>query len=143
MESSREHPQPLRRVTAAVRGWIDRLGVVWVEGQLIEISRRPTGRTVFMTMRDPLANVSASIAASTSTLEEAGPLTEGATVVARLKPSYYETAGRFSFYCDAISLVGEGQLLARLEQTKRLLQAEGLFDPVRKKRLPFLPAEVG
>ena len=143
MESSREHPQPLRRVTAAVRGWIDRLGAVWVEGQLIEISRRPAGRTVFMTMRDPLANVSASIAASTTTLEEAGPLSEGATVVARLKPSYYETAGRFSFYCDAISLVGEGQLLARLEQTKRLLQAEGLFDPARKRRLPFLPAEVG
>lgn len=143
LESSREHPQPLRRVTAAVRGWIDRLGAVWVEGQLIEISRRPTGRTVFMTMRDPLANVSASIAASTTTLAEAGPLTEGATVVARLKPSYYETAGRFSFYCDAISLVGEGQLLARLEQTKRLLQAEGVFDPARKKRLPFLPAVVG
>jgi exodeoxyribonuclease VII large subunit len=143
LESSREHPQPLRRVTAAVRGWIDRLGTVWVEGQLIEISRRPAGRTVFMTMRDPLANVSASIAASTATLEEAGPLSEGATVVARLKPSYYETAGRFSFYCDALSLVGEGQLLARLEHTKRLLQAEGLFDPARKKRLPFLPAEVG
>ena len=74
LESSREQPQPLRRVTAAVRGWIDRLGTVWVEGQLIEISRRPAGRTVFMTMRDPLANVSASIAASTTTLEEAGPL---------------------------------------------------------------------
>ena len=143
LESSREHPQPLRRVTAAVRGWIDRLGAVWVEGQLIEISRRPAGRTVFMTMRDPLANISASIAASTTTLEEAGPLSEGATVVARLKPSYYETAGRFSFYCDAISGVGEGQLLARLEHTKRLLQAEGLFDPARKRRLPFLPAEVG
>jgi exodeoxyribonuclease VII large subunit len=143
LESSREQPQPLRRVTAAVRGWIDRLGAVWVEGQLIEINRRPTGRTVFMTMRDPLANVSASIAASTATLAEAGPLTEGATVVARLKPSYYETAGRFSFYCDAISLVGEGQLLARLEQTKRLLQAEGLFDPARKRRLPFLPHTVG
>jgi exodeoxyribonuclease VII large subunit len=143
LESSREHPQPLRRVTAAVRGWIDRLGTVWVEGQLIEISRRAAGRTVFMTMRDPLANVSASIAASTATLEEAGPLSEGATVVARLKPSYYETAGRFSFYCDALSLVGEGQLLARLEHTRRLLQAEGLFDPARKKRLPFLPAEVG
>jgi exodeoxyribonuclease VII large subunit len=134
---------PLRRVTAAVRGWIERLGTVWVEGQLIEIGRRTGGRTVFMTMRDPLANVSASIAASVTTLEQAGPLTEGATVVARLKPSYYETAGRFSFYCDAISLVGEGQLLLRLEQTKRLLQAEGLFDPARKRRLPFLPAVLG
>ena len=73
----------------------------------------------------------------------AAPLTEGATVVARLKPSYYEQNGRFSFYCDSITPIGEGQLLARLEQTKRLLQAEGLFERHHKKRLPFLPRAVG
>ena len=71
---------------------------------------------------------------SATTFDSAGPLTEGATVVARLKPSYFEQSGRFTFYCDAITPVGEGRLLARLEQTKRLLQAEGLFDPARKKR---------
>ena len=60
-------------------------------------------------------------------------------MVARIKPSYYEQSGRFSFYCDAITPVGEGRLLARLEQTKRLLQAEGLFDAARKRPLPFLP----
>jgi exodeoxyribonuclease VII large subunit len=64
-------------------------------------------------------------------------------VVARLKPTYYETSGRLTYACDAINPVGEGRLLARLEQTKRLLQAEGLFDPARKMRLPVLPRRVG
>ena len=143
LESSPEHPQPLRVVVHAVKGWIERMGAIWVEGQLIEINRRSASKTVFLTLRDKLAQVSVSVTVSPTTLDSAGPLTEGATVVARLKPSYFESSGRFSFYCDAIKPVGEGQLLARLEQTKRLLQAEGLFDPVRKKRLPFLPRAVG
>ncbi|GAA3710409.1 exodeoxyribonuclease VII large subunit [Microlunatus aurantiacus] len=144
LESSPDHPQPLRVVTSAVRGWIDRLGAVWVEAQVIEINRRAGSRTIFVTMRDKLANVSASVTLSPATLDAASaPLTEGATVVARLKPSYYEQNGRFSFYCDSITPIGEGQLLARLEQTKRLLQAEGLFERHHKKALPFLPRAVG
>jgi exodeoxyribonuclease VII large subunit len=143
LESSPEKPQPLRVVVHAVKGWIERMGAIWVEGQLIEINRRSGSKTIFLTLRDKLANVSVSVTVSPTTLDSAGPLTEGATVVARLKPSYFESSGRFSFYCDAIKPVGEGQLLARLEQTKRLLQAEGLFDPSRKKRLPFLPRAVG
>jgi exodeoxyribonuclease VII large subunit len=142
LESSPENPQPLRRIAHLVRGWIDRLGPVWVEAQLIEISRR-SGRTIFLTLRDRLAEVSVSVTVSPTTLDSAGPLAEGATVVARLKPSYYEQSGRFSYYCDAITPVGEGRLLAHLEQTKRLLQAEGLFDPNRKRSLPFLPRRVG
>jgi exodeoxyribonuclease VII large subunit len=143
MESSPEHPQPLRAVAYAVKGWVERLGPVWVEAQLIEINRRSGSKTIFLTLRDKIAQVSASVTVSPTTVDSAGPLTEGATVVARLKPSYYETSGRFSFYCDAITPVGEGQLLARLEQTKRMLQAEGLFDAARKRRLPFLPRVVG
>jgi exodeoxyribonuclease VII large subunit len=142
LESSPENPQPLRRIAHLVRGWIDRLGPVWVEAQLIEISRR-SGRTIFLTLRDRLAEVSVSVTVSPTTLDSAGPLSEGATVVARLKPSYYEQSGRFSYYCDAITPVGVGRLLAHLEQTKRLLQAEGLFDPARKRPLPFLPRRVG
>jgi len=143
LESSPENPQPLRKVTHLVRGWIERLGPVWVEAQLIEVNRRSGSRTIFLTLRDKLAEVSVAVTVSPTTLDAAGPLTEGATVVARLKPSYFEGSGRFSFYCDAITPVGEGQLLARLEQTKRLLQAEGLFDRARKRPLPFLPRRVG
>ena len=61
MESSAENPQPLRVVTSAVRGWIDRLGAIWVEAQVIEINRRAGSRTVFVTMRDKLANERSSL----------------------------------------------------------------------------------
>jgi len=143
LESSPESPQPLRRVAHLVRGWVDRLGAVWVEAQLIEINRRSGSRLIFLTLRDKLADVSVSVTISSTTLDSAGPLAEGASVVARLKPSYYEAAGRLTFACDAISPIGEGRLLAALEQTKRLLQAEGLFDRTRKQPLPFLPRTVG
>ena len=143
LESSPEHPQPLRVIARAVRGWVEKLGAVWVEAQLIEINRRSGTRTIFLTLRDKLAEVSVSVTASPITLDAAGPLTEGATVVARIKPTFYESSGRFVFSCDAITPIGEGQLLARLEQTKRLLQAEGLFDRSLKKSLPFLPKAVG
>lgn len=144
LESSPDNPQPLRVVTSAVRSWVDRLNPIWVEGQVIQINRRAGAKTIFLTLRDKLANVSVSVTLSPTTIDAAAaPLTEGATVVARLKPSFYEQSGRLSFYCDAINPVGEGQLLARLEQTKRLLQAEGLFERHHKKKLPFLPQAVG
>jgi exodeoxyribonuclease VII large subunit len=116
---------------------------VWVEAQLIEINRRSGTRTIFLTLRDKLAEVSVSVTTSPITLDAAGPLTEGATVVARIKPTFFESSGRFVFACDAITPIGEGRLLARLEQTKRLLQAEGLFDLSLKKSLPFVPKAVG
>src|SRR5215216_7312709 len=143
LESSPEHPVPLGRVLPLVRMWIDLLGPVWVEAQVIEINRRAGTSSVFLTLRDRLAQVSASVRVSTATLDSAGPLSENATVVARLKPAFYEARGQFTFYCDAITPIGEGRLLAQLEQTKRLLQAEGLFDPARKRRLPALPRAIG
>ncbi len=133
----------MRVVTQAVKGWIERLDWIWVEGQLIEINRRSGSRTVFLTLRDKLAEISVSIAISPSALDVAGPLTEGSTVAARLKPSFYAPTGRFSFYCDEIRPLGEGRLLVRLEQTKRMLQAEGLFNPGLKKKPPFLPQAIG
>lgn len=143
MESSPEKPQPLRTVATAVKGWVERLGWVWVEGQLIQINRRSGARTIFLTLRDKLGEVSVSVTISSLALDAAGPITEGATVVARLRPTYWTPSGRLSFYCEEIRAVGEGMLLARLEQTKRMLQAEGLFDQRLKKPLPFLPSAIG
>lgn len=139
LESGPDNPQPLREIAKGVKSWIDRLGWVWVEAQVLQINRRAGTRTVFLTLRDPLAEVSVSVTMSPLDLDAAGPLTEGATVVAHLKASYYTPAGRLSFVCDDLRPVGEGRLLAMLEQRKRMLQAEGLFDPRRKRPLPFLP----
>ncbi|HIT74184.1 MAG TPA: exodeoxyribonuclease VII large subunit [Candidatus Avipropionibacterium avicola] len=143
LESTPDQPQPLRRVAQGVDQWINRLGWIWVEAQVIEINRRSGNTLVFLTLRDKLGEVSASVTTTVQVLDTVGPLSDGATVVAHLKPRFFIRSGRFSFHCDELRVVGEGMLLARLEQLKRMLQAEGLFDPRLKRRLPFLPSAIG
>ncbi|MDA8439646.1 MAG: exodeoxyribonuclease VII large subunit [Propionibacterium sp.] len=143
MESSPEQPQSLARVVRAVKGWVERLGAIWVEAQVIEIRRRADASTQFLTLRDPFAEVSATVTCSRAVLDAAGPLTEGTTVTALVRPTVWSTTSRLSFECSELRPSGEGRLLAQIEQRKRLLQAEGLFDPARKKRLPVLPRAIG
>ncbi|WP_433698433.1 exodeoxyribonuclease VII large subunit [Nocardiopsis sp. CA-288880] len=142
MESSAEAPQPVRVVLNAVGQWIGRLGRIWVEGQIAELNRR--GRMAYITLRDPVANVSVRVVCQTSVLDAQSPPPEaGARVVVHAKPDFYEVRGTFSLRALEIRHVGLGELLARLEQLRRTLAAEGLFDEGRKRPLPFLPATVG
>ncbi len=142
MTSSPEQPQPLRAVVLATKDYVERLGPVWVEGQLIEIKRR-SGATQFLTMRDQLAEISVTISTSQAVLDAAGPITEGTVVAAWVKPTVWTKSGSLTFECRELRPSGEGRLLAAIEQRKRMLQAEGLFDPARKRRLPFLPRRIG
>ncbi|QWC84302.1 exodeoxyribonuclease VII large subunit [Nocardioidaceae bacterium] len=143
-QTSADAPMPVRSVALAVQGWIDRLGVVWVEGQVAQISRRAAAQTVFLTLRDSVADVSVQVTASRGVVDSlATPLVEGASVVVQAKPSYYAPRGSFSLQAREIRMVGVGELLARLERRRQLLAAEGLFDLARKRRLPFLPRRVG
>lgn len=144
LETSLEKPAPVRSIANAIAGWIDRLGVVWVEGQVAQVSRRPGVNTVFMTLRDSVADISVPVTCSRVLFDGLQPpLVEGASVVIQAKPSYYANRGSFSLYARDIRMVGLGELLARLEQRRQLLAAEGLFALERKRRLPFLPTRVG
>lgn len=142
LTSSPEQPQPLRTVAQAVRGWVERLGEVWVEAQVIELNRRRNGYA-FLTLRDLTEEVSVQASCPVAVLDIAGPLTVDTAVVARIRPRYWLGSGRLSYEVLELRPTGEGRLLAHLEQLKRMLQAEGLFDPVRKKPLPFLPGTIG
>lgn len=138
LESSSDKPQPLGRVIMATKDWVGRLGEVWVDAQVVEIKRR-NAPTQFLTFRDRVADMSAQVTVSTVVLDAAGPLPEGSRVSARVKPRVWERNSSLSLECLEIQVAGEGRLLAQLEQLKRKLQAEGLFDPARKRRLPLLP----
>lgn len=142
LSSSPDKPQPLRTVVFATRDWVERLGPVWVEGQLIEIKRRSSA-TQFLTLRDTVEEVSVSISTSQAVLDAAGPLTEGTVVAAWIKPTLWTKSGSLTYQCRELRPSGEGRLLAAIEQRKRMLQAEGLFDPALKKSLPFLPRSIG
>lgn len=140
--SSAENPFPVRAVAIRVKGWIDRLGTVWVEGQLTQINARQN--TVFMVLRDPAADMSMSVTCSRALVANAPvKLTEGTQVVVRGKPDFYTGRGTFSLRLTDIRAVGLGELLARIEMLRKVLEAEGLFDRRLKRPLPFLPNLVG
>ena len=144
METSPESPAPVRQIANAIAGWIDRLGAVWVEGQVAQVSRRPGMQTVFLTLRDTVADISIPVTCSRTLFDGLNPpLVEGASVVVHAKPSFYANRGTLSLYARDIRMVGLGELLARLERRRQLLAAEGLFAAELKRRLPFLPSRVG
>ncbi|MFJ8437393.1 exodeoxyribonuclease VII large subunit [Kitasatospora griseola] len=142
--SSPEAPLPVAKVSALIGGWVDRLGEVWVEGQIAQLSRRPGAGMVFLTLRDPDRDVSLTVTCFRSVFEQvADAVQEGSRVIVLAKPEWYAARGTLSLRASEIRLVGLGELLARLEQLKRKLFAEGLFEDARKKPLPFLPGCVG
>lgn len=142
LETSAESPVPVRTALRLVGDWIGRLGRVWVEGQIAELNKR--GSVVFLTLRDPVASVSVRVVCPRTVFEGAEPAAaNGARVVAWVKPDFSMARGSFSFSAIELRAVGIGELLARLERLKRTLASEGLFAPERKRRLPFLPGQVG
>jgi exodeoxyribonuclease VII large subunit len=142
--SSPEAPWPVRTVARKVAEWIGRLGEVWVEGQVAQLNRRSGAATVFLTLRDPAADLSVPVTCARDVADRPGlELTEGARVIVRARPDYYVARGSFSLRATEIRAVGLGELLARIERIRKLLAAEGLFDTARKRPLPFAPAVVG
>src|SRR6202008_2533628 len=142
--NSAENPFPVRAVAIRVAGWIDKLGTVWVECQLAQINMRTDSKTVFMLLRDPAADMSLNVTCPRDLVANAPvKLAEGTQVVVCGKPSFYTGRGTFSLRLSEIRAVGIGELLARIDRLRRLLDAEGLFDSKLKRPVPFLPATVG
>lgn len=139
---SADNPWPVRAVATRVAKYIDRLGMVWIEGQLTELKLRQT--TAWMVLRDPAADMSLSVSCPRDLVANAPvPLSEGTQVIVLGKPQFYTRNGSFSLRISEIRAVGIGELLARIDRLRRLLDAEGLFDPRLKRPIPFLPGTVG
>jgi exodeoxyribonuclease VII large subunit len=142
LETTPESPVPVRTVLRMVGEWVGRLGRIWVEGQIAELNRR--GGTVFLTLRDPVAAVSARVVCTRVVFDANDPPpAEGARVIIWARPDFNVARGSFSLTALEIRAVGIGELLARLDRLRRSLAAEGLFAAERKRRLPFLPGVVG
>lgn len=142
LETSADSPAPLRQISTLLGSWIDRLGAVWVEAEVAQLTRRQG--VCFLTLRDLRATISIDATCHVSILDASpAPVMEGARVVVQARPTFYAPRGTLSLELREIRLQGEGELLARLERLRRALAAEGLFAPHHKKRLPFLPGTIG
>ena len=138
--STPEEPWPVRTVSRLIGDWVARLGAVWVEGQVTNLRRR--GAWTYLSLRDPAAEASLQLAVGAAVAVDP-PLAEGQQVVVHAQPRWDMTRGSLTLQALEVRPVGLGALLARLERLRTLLAQEGLFDPARKKPLPFLPRAVG
>jgi exodeoxyribonuclease VII large subunit len=141
-ETSSDSPAPVRVVTEAIKEYVDRLGPIWIEGEIAELNER-SGMMAFMRLRDTSADMSLSVMCHKSVIAAVKPLPANARVVIYAKPSWYTKSGTLSMSAKEIRQVGVGELLARLEALKSLLAEEGLFSIDRKVALPLLPRKVG
>lgn len=141
-ETSSESPAPVRVVSEALKEYIDRLGPIWIEGEISELNER-SGGMAFMRLRDTSADMSISVMCYKSVLATAQPLPANARVVIYAKPSWFTKNGSLTMSAKEIRQVGVGELLARLEALKEKLAEEGLFSADRKVKLPWLPRTVG
>jgi len=141
-ETSSESPAPVRVVSEAIKEYVDRLGPIWIEGEISELNER-SGGMAFMRLRDTSADMSLSVMCYKTVLASVQPLPANARVVIYAKPSWFTKNGSLTMSAKEIRQVGVGELLARLEALKEKLAAEGLFGADRKVALPRLPRKVG
>ena len=119
----------------------DQFGFVRVRGEISRVSRPRSGH-VYTTLKDEKANLDAVIWKGNASRLSFQP-EEGLEVVAAGKMTTFPGQSKYQIVIERMELAGEGALLALLEKTKARLEAEGLFSPDRKRRLPALPRTIG
>lgn len=112
----------------------DAFPLIWVEGELGNLSRPSSGHLYF-TLKDERAQVRCALFKPKSQWLKFTPR-EGLRVLARGRLTLYEARGDYQLILDTMEDAGEGALRRAYEQLKAKLQAEGLFDQSRKRALP-------
>ena len=140
--STVDAPWPVALLSTKIKGWIDRLGAVWVEGEITQWGL--SGGNVYGKLKDLDADVTVGFTVWSSVKAKLpDDLKQGDRVVALVKPNYWVKGGSLTMQVFEMRHVGLGDLLERLERLRQALRSEGLFDLARKRPLPFLPGCIG
>lgn len=141
-DSTAQAPTSVSRLNDTIRGFVERWGSVWVEGEITTWNLR--GGNVFGRLKDLVTDASISFRIWSSTRQRLpGDLAVGDHVIVCVKADYFHRTGDFTFAVSAMKHVGLGDQLERLERLRAQLRKEGLFDPARKRPIPFLPRTIG
>jgi exodeoxyribonuclease VII large subunit len=135
-------PWPVGLLASKIKGYIDRLGTAWVEGEITQWG--VSGGNVYGKLKDLEQDATVSFTIWSSVRGKLpADLKQGDRVIALVKPNYWLKGGTLTMQVFEMRHVGLGDLLERLERLRAQLAAEGLFDAGRKKKLPFLPHRIG
>lgn len=142
VSASAQEPWPLARMTSGLKGYIANLGAVWVEGELVEW--KLNRGSVYGKLKDLDQDVTVSINLWRNVVDGLDQdFAAGDRVVALVKANFWEVRGTLSMNVLDIRPAGLGMFLEKIEKLRKQLAAEGLFDPARKRALPFLPSLIG
>jgi len=145
--SSSESPRRVYSVANVNRGLarrIDELPALWVEGEIGDLRYNPKFGFTFLTLRDPDEGATLSVTMSRWAFERIEPRpVEGQRVQVHGKVTVYDKRAELSLRADRIEPAGDGALLARIEEARRRLDADGLFDAMRKRQPPLWPRGIG
>jgi len=143
-EPARAEPRVLSvsQLTRVIRDTLeDHVGVVWVEGEISNYRKQPSGHQYF-TLKDAQSQVACVWFARGGLRLKQPVLADGMQVQVRGTLTVYEARGQYQVNVQVVQAAGAGLLLAKFEALKRKLEAEGLFDPARKRPLPRFPATI-
>jgi exodeoxyribonuclease VII large subunit len=115
--------------------------LLWVEGELSNLSRPASGHLYF-TLKDAQAQVRCALFRGSQRHVSIAPK-DGMQVLVRARVSLYEGRGDYQLIVESLEEAGEGALRRAYEQLRNRLSQEGLFDGARKKPLPRLPKRIG
>jgi exodeoxyribonuclease VII large subunit len=129
-------------LTRSIRGTLEtKFGAIWVQGEVSNYKAHPNGHQYF-TLKDSRAQIACVIWRDTmAPLRQ--PLADGAHVQVFGTVSVFEARGQYQISVQIVQPRGLGVLQAKFEALKRKLEAEGLFDPARKRALPKFPKRIG
>src|SRR3984893_8889651 len=129
-------------LTRAIRGTLEtKFGAVWVQGEISNYKLHPSGHQYF-TLKDQRAAIACVIFRNTLP-PDARPISDGAQVQIYGNVSVFEARGQYQLSVQILQTRGAGLLQAKFDALKRKLEAEGLFDPARKRPLPKFPKRIG
>jgi exodeoxyribonuclease VII large subunit len=141
-DSSPEAPWSIQKLSELMGGYIERLGPVWVEAEITQWGQ--SAGNIYGKLSDPEADAQVAITIWRRTQENIPEgIAQGDRVIAQIKPSWWVKGGTLSMNVLEMRHTGIGEILEKLAQLRTQLALEGLFDPERKKKLPFLPGVIG
>ncbi|MEO7247676.1 MAG: exodeoxyribonuclease VII large subunit [Novosphingobium sp.] len=139
---SNAEPLSVSAISAALKRAVeDQFGFVRVRGELSGVKRAASGH-LYASLKDDAARLDAVMWKGNVGRLAFQP-EDGIEVIVTGKLTTYPGRSNYQIVIDRMEVAGEGALLAMLARTKARLEAEGLFDPARKRRLPYLPLVIG
>ncbi|RBP98613.1 exodeoxyribonuclease VII large subunit [Bifidobacterium aemilianum] len=141
-DTTAENPWPVSVVSQKYHDAVERWPGAWIEGQIVEINMRRAS-SGYITLRDSFEEISISVMGFRNFVALAKDFRQGDRVVVHGRPNIWVKATRLSFQADDIRRIGAGDLKAQIDELRKKLKGEGLFDADNKVELPEFPSCIG